>query len=384
MEVCVKIKEFEVTTKFNDTMESITKLLAKRYKKDGFSGDLEIYFRVITEDNVDIEESVATEFIDCIYNEYKWRKYFPTIFNFKGSGKCSLIKVGCLSRDFILVAIVLCSDNTLDIRVFKKTDGAEATYGKHNLKKWKAFTGQELAIAVDNGGAILTPYRADKMKIVSRDLVVRKDYAKSDDGIYMVPSMRGRNLFGDFEDEKVIDLQMLDLSEVSDLDKAFKGIVRDIQFPINGKYSSMKTMRNTFTRCKFLKIINLSNTKFDELVSINAMCKDCKSLKKVELNGMNAPLLQDVSRTFDGCVSLEEIDLSNAVFGSSVKMNHTFRGCKNLKVVNVHGCDSSLVKSIRKALYEEGLQTVKVVTGNSNSNDKGCYSHVSVETPIIK
>ena len=177
---------------------------------------------------------------------------------------------------------------------------------------------------------------------------------------------------------------MLDLSEVSDLDKSFKGVVRDIQFPINGKYSSMKTMRNTFTRCKFLEIINLSNTKFDELVSINAMCKDCKSLKKVELNGMNAPLLNDASRAFDGCISLEEIDLSSAVFGSSVKMNHTFRGCENLKVINVHGCDYSLVKNIRKALYEEGLQTVKVVTRNSDSDDEYSYSHVSVETPIIK
>lgn len=384
MEVCVKIKEYEVSTKFDDTMESITKLLAKRYKKNGFSGDIEIYFRFITEDGNDVEDCATTEFIDCVYNQYKWKKYFPTILHFKNSGRCSLVKVGSLSRNFALVTVVLRSDNTLDVKVFKKTDGAEATYSKGNLKKWEAFIGQSLAVSVDNGGAILTPYRDDKMKIENSRLVVRKDYAKVNDGIYKVPFVEGNNLFKDFEYEEVIDLRLLDLSEVENLDKAFTGVVEKILFPNHGSYKSTKTMRSAFTRCKFLKSLNLNDAEFRELTSINAVCKDCKSLKKVELKNMKAPLLQDASRAFDGCVNLEEIDLSGVVLGQNIKMNHTFRGCENLKVVNLCGCDSSLVKNIQKALYEEGLQTVKVVTRNSDSGDKDNYSNVRVETPIIK
>ena len=69
-------------------------------------------------------------------------------------------------------------------------------------------------------------------------------------------------------------------------------------------------MDETFSECKGLWSIDLSNLNDPKLSNFQALFKGDVSLKYTLFNGLKAPNINNIKEMFSGCTDLSSIDLS--------------------------------------------------------------------------
>ena len=163
------------------------------------------------------------------------------------------------------------------------------------------------------------------------------------------------------KDKENIDLNFVDISELTDLTRIFKqykfkkinieswdvsNIKQMIQmFPStleqidlsNWDVSNVETMNGMFCNCDNLKEIgDISNWDVSQVKNMANMFENCKSLKKLDLSKWNAKSLTNCYWMFANCQSLESIgklsENSNLLYQIKREFgNGIFYNCKKLK-----------------------------------------------------
>ena len=119
------------------------------------------------------------------------------------------------------------------------------------------------------------------------------------------------------------------------------------------KYSFMNNLTKTnqmFRDCYFLKNIDLTNFKCEDVTNMNGMFHGCVSLNKVNLSNLNTQKVNNMSYMFSGCTYLKNINLTNIDAKNVVNMDYMFQACLSLKKENVIVNDKRILKQLEKDL----------------------------------
>ena len=85
------------------------------------------------------------------------------------------------------------------------------------------------------------------------------------------------------------------------------------------KYSLMNYLTKTnqmFRDCKFLKNIDLSNFKAQEVTNMEGMFSGCISLTDINLSNLNTQKVNNMSNMFSGCTRLIYLNANKKIFGT--------------------------------------------------------------------
>ena len=119
------------------------------------------------------------------------------------------------------------------------------------------------------------------------------------------------------------------------------------------KYSFMNYLTKTnqmFSDCSFLKNIDLSNFKAQEVINMEGMFYHCISLNNINLANLNTQKVNNMSNMFSGCTFLKNINLSNITTKNVINMDNMFGSCLSLKKENVIINDKRILKQLEKDL----------------------------------
>ena len=115
------------------------------------------------------------------------------------------------------------------------------------------------------------------------------------------------------------------------------------------RYSFKKNITKTnymFFNCNYLKHINLSNFKTQEIINMNNMFSFCESLEDIDLSNLNTQNVTNMSNMFFACHSLLSLNLSNLENKNVLNMSNMFRQCESLKDLNLSNFHTENVKNM--------------------------------------
>ena len=127
------------------------------------------------------------------------------------------------------------------------------------------------------------------------------------------------------------------------------------------KYSFMNYLTKTnqmFRDCKFLKNIDLSNFKAQEVTNMEGMFFGCISLTDINLSNLNTQKANNMSNMFSGCTSLKNINLTNINTKNVINTDNMFQSCLSLKKENVKSNDKRILNQLEKDLKNPFYMTL--------------------------
>ena len=127
------------------------------------------------------------------------------------------------------------------------------------------------------------------------------------------------------------------------------------------KYSFMNYLTKTnqmFRDCKFLKNIDLSNFKAQEVTNMEGMFFGYISLSNINLSNLNTQKVNNMSDMFSGCYSLKSINLTNINTKNVINTDNMFQSCLSLKKENVKSNDKRILNQLEKDLKNPFYMTL--------------------------
>lgn len=148
---------------------------------------------------------------------------------------------------------------------------------------------------------------------------------------------------------RIEHLDYLNTSEVENMREMFSNCtsleVLDLSSFNTEKVTSMVTM---FDNSKNLRSIKLPKGFIgSNVTNLNSMFAGCASLTELDLSGSNAEKVKDMGMMFRGCVALSNLNLSGFKTGSVTNMESMFNNCQLLKSLDLSGFNTEKVTDMR-------------------------------------
>ena len=215
----------------------------------------------------------------------------------------------------------------------------------------------------------------------------------------------------------LIDVEALDVSEVTTMANMFKGynklttilffqketsILTNTKGMFSGcssltqfdflsyffKTDSVSDMSYMFSGCTSMEAIDLSNFDISAVKNMEYMFSKCTSLTSIDLKFKNAPLLENVQHMFDSCLSLESITPPYIDNPSLINMDSMFLNCISLSSIDFYNFNTFNVENMNsvfkncsslKDLDLSSFSTTNVLSMNSIFSD--CTSLIELIIP---
>jgi len=145
-----------------------------------------------------------------------------------------------------------------------------------------------------------------------------------------------RELFSGCNSLELIDLSNFDTSKVEDMGQMFSGCskLKEIKGINTFNTSKVTNMSYMFSDCEELEYLDLSNLDTSKVGNMSYMFSGCSKLKEIKgINTFNTSKVSMMNYMFSGCNSLELLDLSNFDTSNVFWIEKIFSGCSKLKEI---------------------------------------------------
>lgn len=175
----------------------------------------------------------------------------------------------------------------------------------------------------------------------SNDMSIVGWYNEDETILYIAPKYGDKiiidkssaNMFQDCENlEKITGLQMLDTSNVTNMNSMFSGCISLKELDLSSfNTDNVCSMEYMFSGCMKLEKIDLSNFNTQNVVSMEGMFDHCKKLKRLNLSHFNVESVINTAYMFFNCENLSNLKLSiKWIYIDNVAQ--MFRNCKKLSL----------------------------------------------------
>ena len=131
-------------------------------------------------------------------------------------------------------------------------------------------------------------------------------------------------------------------------------------------------MDNLFNDCKLLRGIDLSNFKFEKVITMESMFEGCINLKSIIFNKNTlTESLEEMKSMFYNCRRLNSIDTEIFNVNKVINFSHVFEGCENLSILNLSNFQTDNAEDFEKTFY--GCKKLNVM-----------MSHISIPQKSLK
>ena len=142
--------------------------------------------------------------------------------------------------------------------------------------------------------------------------------------------------FDEFRNMTLIDLSVMDTSEVTDMGSMFAGCGGLTSLDLSDFDTSQVTnMRAMFEQCSSLTSLDLRNFDTSKVTNTSEMFYLCSSLTSLDLRNFDTSNVTDMSWMFENCSSLISLDLRNFDTSKVTNMSYMFSDCNKLTQITV-------------------------------------------------
>lgn len=138
------------------------------------------------------------------------------------------------------------------------------------------------------------------------------------------------------------------------------------------KINKLESMTDVFAQCRKLEEIKLPRIELHRMAMLKNTFIDCVNLEEVNTEQLIAPNRQgkasiELRLTFTNCKKLKKINLSNIEYTDIGRLEHPFLDCKKLEIVEFKPTLNKLVKKqeFRRLLTEKGIQNTAKFLGDT-------------------
>ena len=151
---------------------------------------------------------------------------------------------------------------------------------------------------------------------------------------------------------KIVDLNKLDTSKVTDMSCMFDGC-RGLTSLDVSKFdtSNVTEMSVMFYGCRGLTSLDLSGFKTGNVTGMNEMFNGCSGLTSLDLSSFNTANIKYMAYMFNGCSKLTSLNLSGWNTGNVMNMNSLFYGCSKLASLDLSGWNTGNVEFMAFMFY---------------------------------
>ena len=177
----------------------------------------------------------------------------------------------------------------------------------------------------------LTTYIQEKLIIKKRKKIDYKYFPNNNDELRQIILEKSK-------DKKVIDVSDIDISEVTNLFRAFGDAshIEEINGLENWDVSHVTSFHKVFNCCYHIKELKgIENWDVSNGQTFIGMFSGCNRLKSLDISKwkFNKNNTIDFYSLFEYCTELENLNLTYWDLSNSSSISHMFSGCKNLKSI---------------------------------------------------
>lgn len=132
--------------------------------------------------------------------------------------------------------------------------------------------------------------------------------------------------------------------------------------------SNTRNMRDMFSGCSSLTVLDLSEFSTGNVRDMRDMFCGCSSLTALDLSRFRTDNVQDMSGMFWNCNLLSFLNLSSFNTASVQDMSDMFRNCENLEELNLHSFDTKNVQNMCNMFF--GCSTLRALDLSSFDTQK--------------
>ena len=153
--------------------------------------------------------------------------------------------------------------------------------------------------------------------------------------------------FDEFRNMTLIDLSVMDTSEVTDMGSMFAGCGGLTSLDLSDFDTSQVTnMRAMFEQCSSLTSLDVSNFDTSKVTDMSRMFETCMSLTSLDLRNFDTSKVTNTSEMFYLCSSLTSLDLRNFDTSNVTDMSWMFENCSSLISLDLRNFDTSKVTNM--------------------------------------
>lgn len=151
-------------------------------------------------------------------------------------------------------------------------------------------------------------------------------------------------LFWGMDNLKSVNVEVFDMSQVTDVSDMFKGCKSLEYVNVSGwDMSNVTSTFGLFWECESLKNVDVSKWDVSNVTEMERMFAGCKSLSNLNVSRWNTGKVESMNLMFEGCEKLSKINLNNWNVSGVKQMNSMFWGCKKLTAMNLSKWDTANV-----------------------------------------
>ena len=166
-----------------------------------------------------------------------------------------------------------------------------------------------------------------------------------------------------------VDLRNSDFSKVESIERMFNTCTNLLN--IDGlndlNISNVGNMGGVFSDCRKLPEINVSNWNVSKVTNFGAAFRRCYELTSIDLSNWDTSSATIMSEVFTNCSKLTEIDLSNWKTDNVTTINQMFYGCSNLISVKLFNHINSGVNITYLFTNCKVLNKIEIYNSDSNT-----------------
>ena len=193
--------------------------------------------------------------------------------------------------------------------------------------------------------------------------------------VYYVDTSRltsASNLFYNCENLTYVDLRNSDFSNVETIERMFTSCVNLLT--IDGlnelNVSKVHNMGGLFSDCRKLSEINVSNWDVSKVTNFGAAFRRCYEITTLDISNWDTSSATLMSGMFTSCTKLLSIDLSNWNMNNVTTVNQMFYDCSKLTSLNLYNHLNVGVDTLYLFGKCNSLNEVKIYNSDYNSVNK--------------
>ena len=169
-------------------------------------------------------------------------------------------------------------------------------------------------------------------------------------GVYVKAPDNADYILAFYSNENItsIDLSMLDTSETSSMGETFDNNynLQTISFGDKWDVSNVERFHYTFSNCRKLTSLDLSNWNTSKATYMDGMFNFCTGLETITFGkDFNTSNNESFYQMFYGCTNLKAIDVSGFDTSKAYDFGYMFADCANIKELDISNFDTSKVSA---------------------------------------
>ena len=168
------------------------------------------------------------------------------------------------------------------------------------------------------------------------------------------------DLFAYMHKNKSIDLEYLDMFNITNMSRMFKlshedennifvqdeNELTELKWGEKFNTKNVTDMHQAFSGLNHITSLDLSSFDMSNVTNIANMFHGCASLEEIDVSTWDTSKVTNMYSTFGRCTSLKTLDVSHWDTSNVTTMIETFWGCSSLEEIDVSGWDTSKVTSM--------------------------------------